>query len=308
MNTKTLLASLTLALAAGAHADDSADALLADWRNANTNAYRAVMERRLAADPGDIAGLTLKYFWQRVFSWQTPSERASFIGTTSNLLAAVNAYRGPSFSKCKSGFAFDVEHDLADQIANAWSAEDNAAYRDDIARWGCWSYLTMYKRVFRALEADGAFKTPPTAWTGDPSLLGLGEAATNCFCVVTNIWPSGAITNVARIARNRLSSDPNDLPGRLMLVDCAFVYGDFENVTNRLPGLMADLSAQTNAPGVRALRQETDESLGGMLRLSMHLLQHTDKSERTALPLPTGMPYPHEELLKALLEAEGARP
>ena len=94
------------------------------------------------------------------------------------------------------------ELDVDDE--NEYREEEKNEYRETIRIGKHYLYLEMYTDVFKALEADGGFRTPPTVWTEDPALYRVAESDTNLVVCVTNLWHLGALTNVANIAARRL--------------------------------------------------------------------------------------------------------
>lgn len=293
---KFLLLTACTNLLVSATADDSVDAIIADWRSGNTNAYATVMNRRLAADDSDLGGLMMKYFWDRVFDWENEGYITRQTNTISRLIAAAKDYRGPRFSAGCDFFVADLEQDRDWEMKHVMSDDAKAAYRETIRTGKYYSYLKLYAEVFKALEADGGFRTPPTVWTEDPALYRVAESDTNLVVCVTNLWHLGALTNVANIAARRLSRNADDLAGRLIAFDAASRYRDLGAALAHFARLDQGLSAQTNQT-IKYLRENFLHDTAEMRRVN----PQGYKQPKWPFYLMSGRRYPHVELLEALV-------
>ena len=287
-------------------AGPSTDHIVSLWRNAQTNEYRTIMERRLNANSMDVVGWLMKFHWDWVFDDGMETGLTEMTNTIDSLVRAAELYRGPIFAMEKGFFVSSMKVVKMGILSDGRSESLRTRAENARRNWTSSRYIHIYKGCFMKLEEDGMFEDPPRVWTDDPTLYRVAEAETNLYECATNLWMGGAVTNVARIAQRRLAVDPDDPIGLLLAADCAYAVMDTAAFSNVSARLVTVIGGMTNL----MYSAESAHELPEQMRWSLLSLQ---KRERECADNPVARVYPkfipgkmyhHADILEELWQKE----
>ena len=299
---KIALLTFALTMSSVAVAGPGTDHIISLWRNAQTNEYRAIMERRLGTNQMDVVGWLMRYQWDWIICDRDAAGLVTLTNTMGGLRRAVEAYRGPVFAMRRGFFIPALNCDEYGLLHDDRTEQQKRMFEAARRSWEASEGIYLHKSDFQALEQDGMFEEPPRVWTEDPTLYRVAEAETNLYECVTNLWFGGAVTNVSLIAQRRLATNPNDPMGLLLATDCAYAVMDIAAYSNVSARLVATIGAMTNLTA----SAETAHELPGEVHWNLRSMQELERDwsdhpiARIYPKYAFGIIYPHADLLEEL--------